>query len=315
MSLLFLTVAVGLASFALVSTMLVGLVAALWHAGLRRCNVTAGELFGLRLVPSVAAAVFTVVTVLPAFVRFEPRSDEWEEIGRILMLLALSGGLLLGAGVYRVWCAVRSTAALTSGWSKLEEYVTPDGICLQVIDVAVPIVAATGIWRSRVVIARTVLEVCTDEEIARVAAHERAHQVCYDNLKRLVLEGSPDLLSLLPAGRAIVERWHAATERAADERAVGWNPEDRLTLASALVKVARAALATPPAAMLFDSRLTDALDVEDRVRHLIAPGQYRRSSRVVWLPALTVIVTGCTLALMRQEAVHAVAEAIVGFWR
>ena len=55
------------------------------------------------------------------------------------------------------------------------------------VESAFPVVAVVGLFRPRLVIARTVLEACTPDELEAVLDHERAHIRHHDNIRRLLL--------------------------------------------------------------------------------------------------------------------------------
>jgi Zn-dependent protease with chaperone function len=87
-----------------------------------------------------------------------------------------------------------------------------------------------------------------DEEFAVVLRHERGHAASRDNLKRLALTLAPDVLPFVRRGFSIIERgWAKFAEWAADDYAAMGDPALSLSLASALVRVARipAGAATP----------------------------------------------------------------------
>ena len=110
-------------------------------------------------------------------------------------------------------------------------------------------------------VARPVVEAFTSDEMEVSLAHEVAHHDTHDNLKRLLVACSPDLLGIWPSGRALERRWRAAVEFAADDRAVDGEESRAVALASALIKVARlspAAAATGSASAFYDGTLLAA---------------------------------------------------------
>jgi hypothetical protein len=301
-----------LATYALVSTVLASGVLVAWRRGVSRLPLRANQLLALRLLPAIGGALVTLTVQVPAFIRFEP-SDHAERAGPLALALALAGLLMVADGARRTWRAVRATRRIARAWSADASRVTRDGASLDLIDADAPVVAIVGLWRFRVVVAASVVKACTPDEFAQVVAHERAHGAARDNLKRLLMTASPDVLAWLPAERSIGDRWHAAAERAADERAAGASREARLALASALVKVARLAVGGPAAPTLANA-LIGIEDIEGRVRRLLAPDVPAPHLDRSWLPVAAVaFLPG--LALPVHEHIHALAEAVIAFGR
>ncbi len=147
-------------------------------------------------------------------------------------------------------------------------------------------------------------------------AHELAHHDSRDNLKRVLVACSPDLLDVWPSGRALERRWRAAVEFAADARAVAGSQTRAVALASALLKVARLAPAAgvPAAGIAFyDGTLLSA-----RIDRLLSPGLDGRPPHRV-APAWEVSLGSMTLcagAAGRGAAwfgVHLATEGLVRF--
>src|SRR5262249_50092270 len=143
---------------------------------------------------------------------------------------------------------------------------------VEVVDVPNPIVGVIGGWRPRVVAAECVISVCSHDEFRQVVAHEAAHVSTRDNLKLLLLLACPDALAWTNLGAALTERWRTEAEFAADQRATGDDPQKRLELASALIKVAR--LVDPGRCSRHALTMSVAVDdVEGRVRELLTPAR------------------------------------------
>ena len=260
-----------LATFGLAVLLLSGLVAIAWHAGLKRVRTASADLLALRLFPVAGALLFVWTVVLPAFLSYEPYRDR-EAAGPLLLILAAFALLTSGHGIWRGWRAWTAARSLLQACGPAKRCVVEDGCTVQVVDIAKPIVGVIGGWRPRVVTAECVISACSQNEFRQVVAHEAAHVSARDNLKLLLLLACPDALAWTALGAALIERWRTEAEFAADQRAAGDDPQKRLELASALVKVAR----------LFDTglRARHALtmsvaldDVESRVRQLLAPAR------------------------------------------
>src|SRR5437762_1049263 len=62
------------------------------------------------------------------------------------------------------------------------------------IDADYPLMALVGILRPRLLVTRGLMHALSDEELAACVAHELGHSQAWDNLKRLAMRASPDLL-------------------------------------------------------------------------------------------------------------------------
>lgn len=296
-----------LAAFALTTLLLSGLVALSWRAGLDRKLATPSDLLTLRLLPVTGAALIVLGVVLPAFLRYEP-PERHEAVGPLILSLALFSLLTLGHGIWRGWRACAAARELRQSCGPVKAWMLADGQVVQVVDVAEPIVAVIGGWRSHIIAAERVVSACSPEELQQVLAHEAAHVAAGDNLKQLLLVASPDALAWTSLGATLAQRWRIAAEYQADDRAVGNDARRRVALAAALVKVARLlGSAGPSLPALSLSVACD--DVEGRVRRLLAPPDSlpRRILRYAGVCALLTPL----IALPLHAWVHELIEALV----
>jgi beta-lactamase regulating signal transducer with metallopeptidase domain len=184
---------------------------------------------------------------------------------------------------------------------------------VHVVDAAEPLVAVIGAWRPRIVATESVRAVCNAEEFRAVLAHEAAHLAVRDNLKLLILVAAPDALALSPVAAALTERWRAAAECEADERATAGDSERRLALASALIKVARLlkSRSAPQPAL---GMPVAADDVPGRVQALLGPPAPQARGRV-----LVALLGGALLipilALPRYALLHELIEQLIALGR
>src|SRR5215472_10215279 len=260
-----------LATFGLAALMLAGLVAGAWHAGLNRVRMASADLLALRLFPVGGALLLVLTVALPAFLSYEPHHDH-EAAGPLLLTLAAFALLTLGHGIWRGWRAWTAARSFLQACGPAKRCLVESGCIVQVVDIAKPIVGVIGGWRPRVVTAECVIHACSQAEFRQVVAHEAAHVSARDNLKLLLLLACPDALAWTTLGATLTERWRTEAEFAADQRATGDDPQKRLELASALIKVAR--LSDTGLCARHALTMSVALDdVEGRVRQLLAPAR------------------------------------------
>ncbi len=312
-----------LAAYGLCNLLLSAGVVLAWRTGLRRQLTDTDTLLGARLLPAVGSAILVLTVVVPAFLLYEPRHAH-DQPGPLLLVSALFALLVLVDGIrrgFRAWWAtraiVRSARPIAAHPAGLAGTGGPGGSGtgteVTVIDLKEPLVGVAGTWRQRIITARCVTCVCDHEEFRQVLAHEAAHMRARDNQKLLLVLTLPDALAWLPTGRALTERWRAAAELEADERASGTDPRKRLALASALIKVAR--LSIPSGRPRVASRASTPFSgLEHRVRRLLAPspGLHRT------FPGRRLLTCALLLPLLAvplYDSVHRIIEALVAFGR
>ena len=246
-------VAITLASFLLANALVSLAVAAVAPAVIPRLpsdrlRLRTRVLLGLRLLPAAAAATVAAGLVVPAYLLLEP-ADSGERVTVPLALLAsaalaiLLHGVARGAARSRRHRAARARVAGGSGAGHAARLPRARLPCPRRRCRSSPWWA--GAARACYVSAR-VLHALTPAELAAAVAHERAHVGAADNLKRLLIRSTPDLLVLSRASRALDEEWGHAAEAIADERATGGDRHMALALAAGLVKVARLGPRPPP---------------------------------------------------------------------
>ena len=275
----------------------------------------------LRLLPATASAAFVAGVFVPSYWMFEPR-DAAEGVDVTVALFAAGGAWLLAAAALRgaiAWCrAVRRVRAWTQTAAPLG--LRDVGVPAFRIDAPQPVMALAGVLRPRLLVTRALIDALTPEELAATVAHEVGHHHARDNLKRLAMVGAPDALRWTPAARRLERQWAAAAEHRAD--AVAARRSDRtarLTLASALVKVARLMPASTPIAEPI-STLIGGGEIARRVQRLIdddrvEPGYTPASDRARW-GARSTAAAAVLLALGFGYApllavVHAATEILV----
>jgi len=290
--------------------------AALWAAGRGPAVGRARLLYALRLLPVALGALAAGALALAAWVRFEPRQTG-ESLGAPLAAAAALALALMVVAARRGLRAWRAGRALSREWTAAGTRVHLPGVALPTYRIVHPwpVVCVVGVVRPRLFVAETVLDACTPDELASVLAHERGHVASHDNLKRLLARFLPDVVSWIPAGRALEREWESASEAAADARAAAARPGGSLDLAAALLRVAR--LAAGGAWSELPARaLLDGGSVAPRVRRLLsdeAGARGRGRTLAVWavvlaLPLALLVASRDTSVL---ETVQQAAEVLV----
>jgi len=273
----------------------------------------AGALALYRLMPAGAALALTALVLGPGYFEHEQRVEA-EGSGVALFAMAAGGLVIMLWSGFRLARAVRRTAVLRRAW--LAQAAPIDlpgaGMPAYALDLPFPLVAVLGIIRPTLFVSRVVLDTCSPAEMAAIVEHERAHVRRRDNAVRLLMDAAPDLLGPTCVPSAVAAAWHRAVEQRADDAA-----GRRFDLASALVKVARAAAATPaldlPASALY--RGESAALIGDRVRRLVDGQTEARPARAAAIGAAAVafgaLVSAMALTGAASRAAHAVLEITV----
>jgi Zn-dependent protease with chaperone function len=297
--------AVGLALLSVFEAVLVG--AAARAVARRPPSSRAFALLCLRMLPAVGAIAFAAVFVLPTFLYYEPSQTD-EPLRRTMAAIAAIGIIVMGRALWRVagtWLATRRLSARWMLSGRPVGDIAP-GLPAFVIDEPFPTVAVVGCLRPSLFVSRLVIDACTADEIRAMVSHERAHIASRDNVKRLLLRACPGL----PSVRRLSAVWSLAAEEAADAAAAASDPDRRLDLANALIRLAR--LAPAPTLPEGVSAFYHGGSIEMRVRLLLeppppaAPG-YERPLAVLAVAALAL---ACVVS---APAVHATMEALVRF--
>jgi hypothetical protein len=296
-------------------------VAALWRSGWLRwadipARARASRLPMLRLLPAFVPAIVTIFGVLPAFLTYEPHRA-FERVGPILIagsIVGLALGLRSTVIALRIVARTRYFKQMWLRSATQLRLTSLANVDAYKIESPQPIVALVGIWKPALVIARVVIDACSDSDLEKMLGHERNHLTSHDNLKRLLMACSPDLLRLSRCHREIVNHWHDAAEDAADDATTHGEATARLDLAAVLLKVARLA---PPShhAAIPASTFIDSDGLERRVRRLVADDAPTGTPSHRFIAVLLIGTTLLAAAPMFSETVgrlvHQTLETLV----
>ncbi len=258
-----------------------------------RPQVAARFLLTLRLTPASFAAVVVAALCVPSYLWLEP-TYATENVGLGCIMASFCG--------IAVWISAAARAARSSFRSR--QLVRGD---------RAPLLALAGIIHPRVVISPEVLSALTPEQLDAALRHEEAHRISHDNLKRLLLLLSPGLIPGVSGFSALERAWSRFTEWSADDRAVAGSSERSLSLAAALVRVARLGGATPA---MMTSLLGDRADLATRVDRLLRGAaiiEKPATSRTLWF-AIAAAALACAAAIFQPSTlstVHQLLEFLV----
>jgi Zn-dependent protease with chaperone function len=253
-------------------------------------------LLTLRLFPGLGAVLAVAGICVPSYLWLEPRGAT-EDIGAACLVAALMGATICGISIVRTASALAASRRYIRACRKAGEQTLIAGEPVWVVEGRARMIALAGMFRTQVLISRDAISALEPEEIASVLRHERWHASSRDNLKRLALMLAPDVLPFVRRGFSTIEHsWAKFAEWAADDYAAMGDPARSVSLASALVRVARipAGAATPA----FLTPFMDG-DFSARVDRLLADPV---SLEQAWLPQFS---TGVYRAFWVSTAVAA----------
>lgn len=277
---LFRLVCLSLASFFLVNgvagaAVTLFSVAAIRMAEKMRPRSAARFLFALRMFPSVLGLTVVLGFCVPSYLWLEPQIAS-ERVGFACLALAALAAVACARSLIRTARAIHRSARLRSEWRDLGHDASPVKEESQVVadERAVvvqrnePLLALSGVFRPRMVISRCVLAGLSKKQLDVAVRHEIAHRDSRDNLKRLFLVSSPEFFAFANGFAALEKTWARCSEWAADDEAAQGDSQLALSLATALLRVARMGT-QPRLSILHTSLLPEDQDLSARVDRLL----------------------------------------------
>jgi len=272
-------------------------------------------LFVLRLFPFLLAALFVAVLCVPSYLWLEP-SGAAEQVGAFCAILGF-----LGAAAWA--CSItRAARAVLANLRHQRCCVAPSGdlrpsapsLPFVVVEQDAPLLALSGLLSSRLLVSRGVLRSFSPDELDAALSHELAHRASRDNAKRFLFLLAPDIFPFVRPLRILERDWSKFTEWSADDRAAAGDSRRALSLASALVRVARMGSA-PRLPVLTTSLLASDAELSARVDRLLHPAlkapvrtrQYQMLLRIGGV-LFAACLAGLLLAPPTLAAVHELLE-------
>ena len=275
-------------------------------------------LFALRMAPLGLTLFAVLAFCIPSYLWLEPEATG-EKVGFICFLTAVLGAAIWALAIVRVLGAVRGTARYLHRCEQHGRKITVPGEptpALLLSDKA-PVLAVAGVLHPQLVISRRVMHGLSLEQREVALSHERAHCTSGDNLKRFLILLAPDVLPFVPAFRGLERGWARFTEWAADDQATSGDARRALTLASALVRVAKMG-AQPELTSLSSSLMEGDRELLQRVDRLLRPQSKPEKPVQAILPLLTglgalVVTAAVTVSLWPGSltVVHQALEQLV----
>lgn len=275
-------------------------------------------LLALRLLPVTLATFAVMAFCVPSYLWLET-NEATERVGLACCAMALLGAVVCASSLIRsaraLWLSARHSMQYKhEGQSACPNHSLP----VTVMNSDAPVLALAGIVRPRIVVSRGVLQTLSQEELEAALAHEEVHHRSADNLKRLALFLAPDILPFSRAFTRLDRTWSKLIEWAADDDATSGDARRSVSLAAALVHMARLggkAAASP----LTSSFLKSDDELPARVNRLLglAPAHEEapsRRTRIALGAAVALAVSLAVAAMVRPEtffSVHRLLEQLL----
>jgi Zn-dependent protease with chaperone function len=282
-------------------------------AGRMRPRAAARLLLMIRLFPPGFALFAVAMLCIPSYCRLEPKIAA-ESVGWPCLGAALLGVAVWGMSLTRATrAAARSLRYVRQCQrSARRACLAADRSDVWLVETPAPVLALARIFRPRVLISSNIVRALSGHELGVVLRHERAHGASRDNIKRLALLLAPGLLPFASGFGAIERQWAKFAEWAADDRAVAGNSLRSLSLAAALVRIARMGMAAPSPLL---SSFADRRDLPERVDRLLhtppCEAPVRRTASCITGTALLAAMIAAMLQPGTFVSVYLLMEGLV----
>ncbi len=261
-------------------------------------------LLALRLFPWACSLLVVAGLCAPSYLLLEPAATREEVSLACLVAAFLCMALAVLSAVRCVRAARRSLGYIRYCQAVgREERLAGESAPVWVVEGSAPFLVLAGIVHPRLIVSRPVVDALPAGQLAAALRHEQAHRLTRDNFKRLLWLLAPDAFPLWRGFARLERAWNRFAEWAADDYAVAGDSLRSLSLASALVSVARMG-ACPRTAPLVISLLADNQRLAERVERLLrdAPGEGTGDRKSVPAVIAGVAASVLILLLMVQPA-------------
>jgi Zn-dependent protease with chaperone function len=265
-----------------------------------RARSAARFLFAVRVLPGALGIAVVLSLCVPSYLWLEPQAPS-ERIGWACLALAFLGAAGWLVSLARVTRALAFSAQFNRAWQQTgcETLLHGESSKAVIVERDAPLLALAGVFRPRLLVSQAVLQLLSAEELELALQHENAHRTSRDNLKRLFLLLAPAPIPFLHGLSFIEHCWAKFSEWAADDEAVRGDSHRALSLAAALLRVARMG-AAPRLSFLHTSLCADDHDLSARIERLLCiqplPAQSRSSARTLTVgSSLGIALCACIL--------------------
>jgi Zn-dependent protease with chaperone function len=226
-------------------------------------------LFLIRMLPFTLGVGAVVGLCVPSYLWLEPQAAS-ERMGLACLILAFLGVASCAGSIVRATRAIAASLRCKKDWQQAgrETLLPGEPSKVVIIQKDAPLLALVGVFRSRLVVSQTVLRSLSAEQLDLALQHEHAHRISRDNLKRLFLLLSGRPIPFFRGFFALEQNWARFSEWAADDEAVRGDSYRALSLAAALVRLARLG-ALPRLTFLQTALLSADQDLAARVDRLL----------------------------------------------
>jgi beta-lactamase regulating signal transducer with metallopeptidase domain len=248
--------------------------AALRVADSARPGFSARFLFIFRMFPFALTLILVVGFCIPSYLWLEPVSTG-EKVGYACLAAATMGALVWAMSLFRVGFSLLRTSRYMSSCERDGQEIAVDGESSPVLVLKreAPVMAVAGLVHPKLIVSRSVLHKLTSEQRDAAFRHEQAHRSSRDNLKRFLCLLAPDAIPFVSGFKKIERQWARYTEWAADDHAVNGDSERALSLAAALVSVAKMGR-THHSSYVLSLLVAEDEDLAVRVDRLLREQQY-----------------------------------------
>ncbi len=242
---------------------------ALRFAERMRAGAAARFLFAMRILPFALGVGAVLGLCVPSYLWFEPQGTP-ERVGVGCLALVLLGAVSWIVSMARVSRALAISRRCGRYWKETghEDRLAGETSRAMVVEKDGPLLALAGILRPRLIVSRGVLCALSADQLDVALHHENAHRVSRDNWKRFFLLMVPDAIPFVRGLGAVEEAWAKFAEWAADDEAVRGDSNRAVSLASALLRVARMG-SGPRLSFLHTSLVGGDRDLAARVERLL----------------------------------------------
>jgi len=252
----------------------VGAPAALRVAQHSRPGFSAKFLFCFRMFPFALTVFLILGFCIPSYLWLEPLTNG-EKVGYACLGAAALGAAVWMLSLFRVVFSLLRTSRYMTSCERDGQEIAMEGepSPVLVLKREAPVMAVAGLVHPKLIVSRSVLHKLTPEQREAAFRHEQAHRASRDNLKRFLYLLAPDALPFVSGFKKIERQWARYTEWAADDHAVNGDSERALSLAAALVSVAKLGTTHQPS-FLLSSLVAEDEDLAVRVDRLLREQQY-----------------------------------------